>query len=791
MVAGTPRLAIVGLAFACAAAAQAPARDSAAASPASIALKEIQVRQAPAFTAARLGQHVAVQGVVTTPSIDFGEYTHLPIQDQQGAGLLLERQRGAFREFSRGDVVRAIGRIAQRSGLPVLAVESLTKIGSTQPPEPAGVSVEQLTHFETIGRYVTIEASIIAVGQNAGGDVLILDGRTSSPVTVFYPRHSRWDGQGLRNFDAGDRIRVTGIAHQYWPVEPYNRGFQLVIDNPGQVVLLQRSWVIPPGTVLYLLVMFLISAGVWWMRERRMGAQRRALHDMMALSEKVLSSSSTGEISRKVQAELPDILNAENVDVFLLNKTENTLDRIPNDLSPGSLSVAYEQPKGAYASAISLCYRNRTLLNVPDFRKSPLQETTQEANLPAASVFVPMFAQGEILGVIAVNFRSRPKASQSQQTALQHVANQVAASLKLQEQHSIREQLLRTEKMAAAGQFISGVAHDLRAPLTLIRDAANELRSRREEASECLIASEAERGLQIVNHLLSFAGMERSEATSLNLHQLVSTVMEAREPEWRRKGIRIENALPVSPVEVFAEESELEQVVLSLLIHVEHAVENHSGKSVRLSSRVLGNRIQVSIDFAGPADMRDLLEEPVAADSFGLRVCQAIVQSHGGDIRLFQTPQATFRYELELPVHHAPMPPEGAREPAVRPTRVLTMIMVDQDASVQRKLLAMMSLRGHRAIPVERPEEAADMMQRMSFDVVFCANRLPGLSWVEFFRRVRRRVGTFVLVTDDYDRDTTLSLKDEGGFVIGKPLDEDQLEQVLSEVESRTGVKKP
>ena len=98
------------------------------------------------------------------------------------------------------------------------------------------------------------------------------------------------------------------------------------------------------------------------------------------------------------------------VDLFLLNKASNTLDRIPNDLTPTPLSVAYEQPKGAYAAAISLCYRNRTLLNVPDFRKSPLQEMAQEADLPAASIFVPMFAQGEILGVIAVNFRSRPQA---------------------------------------------------------------------------------------------------------------------------------------------------------------------------------------------------------------------------------------------------------------------------------------------------------------------------------------------------------------------------------------------
>ena len=51
------------------------------------------------------------------------------------------------------------------------------------------------------------------------------------------------------------------------------------------------------------------------------------------------------------------------------------------------------------------------------------------------------------------------------------------------------------------------------------------------------ITAEAERGLQIVTHLLSFARLERSEARAVNLHELVSGVMEAREPEWLRKGV--------------------------------------------------------------------------------------------------------------------------------------------------------------------------------------------------------------------------------------------------------------
>jgi CheY-like chemotaxis protein len=263
--------------------------------------------------------------------------------------------------------------------------------------------------------------------------------------------------------------------------------------------------------------------------------------------------------------------------------------------------------------------------------------------------------------------------------------------------------------------------------------------------------------------------------------------MEAREPEWRRKGITGENALPVSPIEVYADESELEQVVLSLLIHVEHAVEDQAAKNVRVSSRVLGARVQIAIDFSSPAVIPSGIQEPTSGDSFGLRVCQAIAQSHGGDIRLFETSEGGFRYELELPVHRARVPLEAPPEPSRRASRVLTTMLIEPDAAVQRRLLAMLSVRGHRAVPVDNAEEAADMVQRMPFDVIFCTIRLPGLSWVEFFKRIRRRIQAFVLLTEAYDSAVGGILKDGTGFILRKPLQDNELDTVLADVETRHG----
>ena len=95
-----------------------------------------------------------------------------------------------------------------------------------------------------------------------------------------------------------------------------------------------------------------------------------------------------------------------------------------------------------------------------------------------------------------------------------------------------------------------------------------------------------------------------------------------------------------------------------------------------------------------------------------------------------------------------------------------------------------LSRREHRVIPVETYDAALEATQRFRFDVVICADRLAGASWVDFFQRVRRKAGAFVLLTDVEQVETGPAFKSGEAFVVHKPLDESELDNVLRMVES-------
>jgi len=120
--------------------------------------------------------------------------------------------------------------------------------------------------------------------------------------------------------------------------------------------------------------------------------------------------------------------------------------------------------------------------------------------------------------------------------------------------------------------------------------------------------------------------------------------------------------------------------------------------------------------------------------------------------------------------------------------RQLTVLVVEPDTRVQRQLVQLLGARGDRVVPVSSAEEGVDMVERLRFDMVLCALRLPGLNWLEFFERVQRHVGGLVLLTDGFNEDVARSFRGGEVLTLSKPIDEIELQRICHSVEERAAV---
>ncbi|HYP13411.1 MAG TPA: GAF domain-containing protein [Bryobacteraceae bacterium] len=776
MATGIQHAGVIALLLSAVAAAQTP-----------MALGEASRRKFPALTPLHTGEVVTLEGIVASWPIPVLDYSHLVLQDETGHGFTIEAPHELLKPLTPGGHVRTTGIIANRAGLPVLHPRTVTKLGEVERPAPARLRVQDLNNPGFLGRYVITEGYVLSSGQNAAGDVMLIGDRLST-LAVFLPKQASEGGSGgLRRYRPGDKVRVTGISSQYCPVEPFDRGYQVVIGNPKEVSGIARGWFIATETLLYLLIGVVFALGTWWLRERVLAGQRRVIRSVMNLSEEILTAPAAVDIARKLDATLPSLLGTEKISLFLYKAGTRSLERVPTESGRERTGVSIDAPMGTFMAAAALCFRNRALLELPNVRKSPIIDRDLEDDLPKAAVFVPLIAQTDPLGVLALCYKQTIKRmSDDQRTVMQHLGNQIAASLRLEEQQWMREQLLRSEKMAAAGQLISAVADELREPLLTIARLAQHAAKDGLDKAPALeeISSASQRGVEVVDHLVGLARMERSEPKPLDLFSLVSSIVELRQEECALKGVQLESSLPLVSLQVLGDRGQLEQVFLGLLLHAERSAATSATKNISVTGRLVGKRIQIGINYPGEGMTGGVSEESVNDDDSEIRLWQALVQAHNGDLKVIHI-GAMVKAEVMVPVHDPGMKFEEEAPPARKAQRVLSVLLVEPDVQVQRRLLAYLSARGHRVIPSDAYEAAADLVQRFSFDVVFCGERLSGSNWVDFYQRIRRRVSSFVLLTDAEVGDEAPAFRTGEIFHLLKPVREQDLDRLLRTLESR------
>ncbi len=757
-----------------------------------LSLQQAGSRVAPDYVPAYEGQEVVVAGQVSSRPILITDSLYLPIQDETGYGLMLQGAEWRFRSLDPGDWVEAQGTLVRRGGRPILVPRDVRRQGHTDPPKPRLSRPDELASFRYLGVLITTEAMVTDLDQNTGGDLLFI-GPKQKRLSVFLPRARRDSGPQLSGFREGDRIRVTGIASQYCTLPPYDQYFQVLIPGPSAVAILERGWLIEPPVLLASLIAAAALLAIWWFRESRMSAMRRQMRLLNGLGEAVIRATSPAEILRRLTLTLPSLSNASGVGLYILNRSTKLLESV-HSTAAVTETIDLESPKGAIASAVAACFRNRAPLAIPDTRRSPHFRKEEGVIGPRSLLLVPMLAQSELTGVLEVRHAENfHYFSQAEQAAMQHLANQIATALTLQEQHSIREQLFRSEKLAAAGQLISGVADELRSPLESIVDLASSIEARNGQHPDGeldAIRNEAQRASEIVSRLVSYGKVEQAEVSRVDLNLLLSGLLKFRAPEWKTKGVETQAQLVPKRAIVLGAAGQLEQVLLNLLVDAEKSAAEAVEKTILVSTSLLAKRVLVEISFpTRSADVHrtDVVDgDPAGSGALGLSVCRGIIQSHGGEFRVLRVSPTQARFDVELPVVEF-APGAGSGELA-ESGRQLTVLVVEPDTRVQRQLVQLLGARGDRVVPTSSAEEGVDMVERLHFDMVLCAVRLPGLNWMEFFERVQRSVGGLVLLTDGFNDDVVQSFRGGEAFTLSKPIDERELQRICHNVEERAAV---
>ena len=566
----------------------------------------------------------------------------------------------------------------------------------------------------------------------------------------------------------------------------------------------------PPWMWAILLSAVAALGGALWAGAQYRRAQRQANRILHALSESITAATTPKEIAEQLAEMLPAVSHATSVRLFLHSHATKSLDYVPTPEDPVPMAIAVDNPPEGLAIGLVKCFSSRTTVHIPDVRHNPLVSAGWQPGVARSAMFVPLLAQQDRIGVLEVSSLKRVGYySREDQAAVQHVSNQVAASLKLQGQRAIREQLFRSEKLAASAQLISGVASELSEPLENIQQLAEALAARPQPATAAdlrLITTEARRASDILARLISFAHPDTASARAVDVSAVITGLVHFREAEWKARGLRIQNRLTAEPSLVLGSRGQLEQLFLNLLIHAEQCAANAVDHVLSLCSSRLGGKIVVEIHYSSKAPREPLAE---LGDALGLDVCRGIAAAHNGEIRIV-TQSASAGFEIDLPLMTSGTNALGASiassndngttteslqadsvpAPPRKALRPMTLLVVDSDAAAQRQLLGMLAARGHRVIPAPS-EQAADLAPRMRFDAIFWAVRSGGPKWSDQQERIRPAVPAFVLVSDGYDRDLALSLEDSGGYLLPRPLQAVDLDNVLEAVETRTASRTP
>lgn len=530
---------------------------------------------------------------------------------------------------------------------------------------------------------------------------------------------------------------------------------------------------------------------------------RRRNRELLALNtiaETLSQSAALEEVLGRALLKVAELFAADVSAFYLLDEGAKALKRVaatghrsefarglsPIEMSPASL----EQIRQAHATMLS-----GSALALPE-----LLRQVQRAEGVQDSQVAILWSKERIMGLLAIGSRTQREFSSAELSLLAAVGNQIATtidkSLLLEQTREAyeglrlaQEQLLQNEKMAAVGQLISGVAHELNNPLTAILGYSQLLKSEQltnARGADYLekLYKQAQRTHHIVQNLLSFARQHKPERASVDLNQILEDTLVLREYDMKLNNISIHREFGSQLPPTGGDFHQLQQVFLNILNNAVDAVTEKGGPGeIWVRTDVAHGRLRVEFTDSGRGVQNThrvfdpfYTTKPVGKGTgLGLSICYGIIKEHGGEIQVRNSPPRGATFTILLPI--LKISQAGSSELPSRSHDFVTgtVLLVDDEEAVLHLEREVLRARGIQVKLARSAKEAIELLRAQSVDAVVTGMKMPGeVTTAAFYRWIEQNKPELAprvvfTVSNAHDVETGSSLRRSGCAIVQKP----------------------